>query len=60
MNWIVSSEDIPPPDDAERFVRCDCEECSFALGCDCQEPSELVDEDGEKMLAYTEDVSGFM
>ena len=60
MNRIVSSEGIPPPDDAERFVFCDCEECGFALACDCQEPSELVDQDGERTFAYTENVSGLL
>ena len=54
---IISSEEITKQDDAELFVCCDCEECSYPSRCDCQRPSELADKNERKMFAYTEDVS---
>lgn len=54
---IVSSKGVMYQDDAERFVCCECEQCSFASACDCQGPSELVDGNGRKIFAYTDDVS---
>jgi len=55
---MISSEGLKKLDDTELFVHCDCEECSSASACSCQGPSELVDENGRKVFAYTEDVSG--
>jgi hypothetical protein len=53
---IVSSKGLTRLNDAELFVRCDCNECSSAPSCSCQEPSELVNENEQKVYAYTEDV----
>lgn len=41
------------PDDL--FVRCDCDHCSSPSNCSCQDPSELLDGDNKKQIAYTAD-----
>ncbi|KAF8233816.1 SET domain-containing protein [Tricholoma matsutake] len=51
----IYSKGVMYQDDAERFVCCECEQCSFASACDCQGPSELVDGNGRKIFAYTDD-----
>ncbi|KAF9462485.1 hypothetical protein BDZ94DRAFT_1260968 [Collybia nuda] len=47
------SSRIPVPDDTELFVSCDCDICSSASVCSCQEPSELWNRVGRKSYAYT-------
>ncbi|KAF8066959.1 hypothetical protein FPV67DRAFT_1417027, partial [Lyophyllum atratum] len=49
------SNKVPRLDDEGIFVRCECDECSQAAWCGCQELSELVDEKQKKTFAYTSD-----
>ncbi|RDB30047.1 Histone-lysine N-methyltransferase, H3 lysine-9 specific, partial [Hypsizygus marmoreus] len=43
----------PDDDDADYFIRCECEECELATTCGCQGPSDLEDKYGNKVYAYT-------
>ncbi|TFK88531.1 SET domain-containing protein [Polyporus arcularius HHB13444] len=51
----VRAEDVPSNAEvADCLVSCECEDrCIDALECGCQGPSELADESGQRIFAYT-------
>ncbi|KIL61613.1 hypothetical protein M378DRAFT_166739 [Amanita muscaria Koide BX008] len=54
-NGYLYSNDVPKPSDLDEaiFLQCDCQPgCRDPDKCGCQEVSDLVDECGEKAIAY--------
>lgn len=57
-NLCPSAPDVPANDHlADILVSCECEECTDAEECGCQDPSELTDGVGNKVFAYSKRVS---
>ncbi|XP_006455981.1 hypothetical protein AGABI2DRAFT_180791 [Agaricus bisporus var. bisporus H97] len=54
--YLEKGYQYPPYIDPPKLdfqVGCDCKRCGDASQCDCQSVSELVDDDGQKIFAYT-------